>query len=73
MSAAEKAWREGRRREREEEREKLGAMGMKVKGEDVGVLVRELEVGKTKAGEMLRAEGGDVVRAMRAFVRGGGV
>ncbi|KAL8920873.1 MAG: hypothetical protein Q9208_006045 [Pyrenodesmia sp. 3 TL-2023] len=68
ISEREREWNERRRRAREE-REARGK-GVKVEPGDVALLVRELEVGKGRAGEMLRSCGGDVVRAMRGFVRG---
>ncbi|KAI9369767.1 hypothetical protein BJX61DRAFT_545268 [Aspergillus egyptiacus] len=45
---------------------------VKVSGEDVGLLVEQLDLSKVKATELLRAHEGDARRAIRAFVRPGG-
>ncbi|KAI9779436.1 MAG: hypothetical protein M1839_007401 [Geoglossum umbratile] len=47
-----------------------GGKGRKVRIEaaDVGLLVDQLEIPKLKATELLRANDGDVVRALRAFI-----
>ncbi|KAL8714573.1 MAG: hypothetical protein Q9220_001521 [cf. Caloplaca sp. 1 TL-2023] len=60
-----KEFSERRRREREE-RERVGKV--KVEAGDVGLLVKELELSKTKATELLKCHDGDAVKAMRAFV-----
>ncbi|KAI4200418.1 MAG: hypothetical protein LQ350_003956 [Teloschistes chrysophthalmus] len=64
-SEAEKRFNEKRRREREE-REARGRV--KVDVADVGLLVQELDLSKTKAKELLQAHDGNAVKAMRAFV-----
>ncbi|MCJ1270121.1 hypothetical protein MMC22_010015 [Lobaria immixta] len=49
---------------KEEARKKI-----KVDQADVGLLVEELELTKTKATELLRAHNGDAVRALTAYVK----
>lgn len=49
---------------KEEARKKI-----KVDQADVGLLVEELELTKTKATELLRAHDGDAVRALTAYVK----
>lgn len=44
---------------------------VKISAEDVAFLVEELEVGKGRAGELLRECGGERERAVRIFVVGG--
>ncbi|KAL8767305.1 MAG: hypothetical protein Q9209_006143 [Squamulea sp. 1 TL-2023] len=55
-----------RKRKRREEKERLAKV--KVDVGDVGLLVQELELSKTKATDLLKAHEGNVVKAMRAFV-----
>ncbi|KAL9111479.1 MAG: hypothetical protein Q9227_004157 [Pyrenula ochraceoflavens] len=50
-------------REKEKARRKI-----KVSGEDVGVLVEELDLSKGKATELLRRYEGDLGRAIRGFI-----
>ncbi|KAI4276367.1 MAG: hypothetical protein LQ337_002538 [Flavoplaca oasis] len=57
---------EERRRKRREEKERLAKV--KVDAGDVGLLVQELELTKTKATDLLKTHDGDAVKAMRAFV-----
>ncbi|KAL8690637.1 MAG: hypothetical protein Q9218_003951, partial [Villophora microphyllina] len=64
-SEAEKRFNEKRRNEREA-REARGRV--KVDVGDVGLLVQELDLSKTKAKELLQAYEGNAVRAMRSFV-----
>ncbi|KAL3466096.1 hypothetical protein BJX64DRAFT_251697 [Aspergillus heterothallicus] len=42
---------------------------VKVAAEDVGLLVSELDLTKVKATELLKANGGDAKKAIRAFIR----
>lgn len=64
ISDKEKAWNERRRNARESK----GEERVKVLGEDVALLVGELEVSKGRAMELLRENGGDVGGAMRVWV-----
>ncbi|KAI9766632.1 MAG: hypothetical protein M1840_006443 [Geoglossum simile] len=45
-----------------------GRKVLRIDAADVAVLVEELEVAKPKATELLRANDGDVVKALRAFI-----
>ncbi|KAG7120877.1 hypothetical protein HYQ46_010865 [Verticillium longisporum] len=47
-------------------------LNVKVEAADVALLVEELEVTKPRATELLKANEGDAVRAMRAGVEGRG-
>ncbi|KAM0329166.1 hypothetical protein ACHAQA_004463 [Verticillium albo-atrum] len=53
-----------------EEKKKAGepVKNVKVEAADVALLVEELEVTKPRATELLKANEGDAVKAMRAFV-----
>ncbi|KAL8857939.1 MAG: hypothetical protein Q9178_005558 [Gyalolechia marmorata] len=55
-----------KRRQRREEKERLAKV--KVDAADVGLLIQELELSRTKATDLLKANDGDAVKAMRAFV-----
>ncbi|KAL2827414.1 hypothetical protein BDW59DRAFT_160378 [Aspergillus cavernicola] len=48
-----------------------GAVVVKVSAEDVGLLVNELDLSKGKATELLKANEGDVKKALVAFIRPG--
>ncbi|KAI4252381.1 MAG: hypothetical protein LQ352_004317 [Teloschistes flavicans] len=64
-SEAEKRFNERRRKQREEREARAR---VKVDVADVGLLVQELDLSKTKAKELLQAHEGNAVKAMRAFV-----
>ncbi|OJJ63997.1 hypothetical protein ASPSYDRAFT_84030 [Aspergillus sydowii CBS 593.65] len=48
---------------------KKAAPAVKIAGEDVSLLVNELDLSKVKATELLRANEGDAKKAIRAFIR----
>ncbi|KAL2841260.1 hypothetical protein BJY01DRAFT_249609 [Aspergillus pseudoustus] len=50
-------------------KKKPAVPAVKVSLEDVGLLVNELDLNKVKATELLKANGGDAKRAIRAFIR----
>ncbi|KAI9831142.1 MAG: hypothetical protein M1819_005230 [Sarea resinae] len=50
------------------EKEEKRKAAIKVKAEDVGFLVEELELTKAKATDLLRANDGETVKALKAFV-----
>ncbi|KAL8730864.1 MAG: hypothetical protein Q9166_003791 [cf. Caloplaca sp. 2 TL-2023] len=54
------------KRRRKEEKERLAKV--KVDAADVGLLIQELELSKTKTTDLLKAHEGDAVKAMRAYV-----
>ena len=60
---------ERRKKKEEEQKERERRAKIKVDQADVGVLVEELDLTKGKATDLLRAHEGDVVKAVRAFVR----